>query len=211
MSTVDIAALGTLRPSQPLDLTKYPAPTVKADKPKFVMAPPGVYELALPTTLTTDNFKVSQTGNLVFKFDATIVSGPFAGTNVRFQSASASVFTDKNGQERSMLGDLVAAAGGDTFPGVGEDGSPAPQVNAITALAGRTFKAYLNWHAVDRKFGSGIDVKGASKFPTGADGQPQPYFELNGQNGLPEIKNDRGYPQRVWANLEISNYETSRS
>lgn len=206
MSSVDISTLGQLTPSQPLDLTKYAAPTAKTEKPKFVMPPAGVYELQLPV-FTTEHFSKSQAGALKVRFDATIASGPFAGSTVRFITLSAKTY-ERDGVEQSMLGNLVAAAGGDTFPGVGEDGDPTPQVRAVEAIGGRTVKAYLNWEANDRKFGSGIEVKGMNKFPqattkegTPIAGQYQPYFELADQ------LNERGYPQRVWANLYVSNFE----
>lgn len=205
MSSVDISALGQLTPSQPLDFTKYPTQATKSnsDKPKFVMPPAGEYTLQIPATLTTDNFKTSKSGSLMFKFDATITTGPHAGSLVRFISLSAKNY-ERDGVEQSMLGNLVAAAGGAEFPGVGADGDPGPQVRAVEAVAGRVFTAYLNWEAEDRKFGTGLKVKGMKNFPTItlADGSTvhQSFIPVDGQTDA------QGRDARVWANLYISNF-----
>lgn len=193
MSSVDISALGSLKPSQPPQV----APP-RASKPKFTLAPAGEYTLRIVTPVTNDTLKVSTTGNLNFKFDAEIVEGPHAGQKVRYQNASASVF-NRDGVDQSMLGNLVAALGG-TFPGVDESGDATPQVRALESVVGNTFKAYVTWLAEDRKFGSGIKAKGPKNFPLGTDGQPQSYIEIPGQT------DDQGRPARVWANLEIGNY-----
>jgi hypothetical protein len=203
--SVEIASLGKLAPSQPLDFSKYPTQTAKSDKPKFVMPPSGEYTLMLPQVLTTENFRTSQAGALTFKFNATIVGGPHSGTEVKYISLSAKTY-ERDGVEQSMLGNLVAAAGGAEFPGVGEDGDPTPQVRAVEAIAGKTFVAYLNWEAEDRKFGTGLKVKGMKNFPTItlADGSTvhQSFIPIDGQTDA------QGRDARVWANLYISNFVT---
>lgn len=197
MSQVSISDLGNLTPSQPLDFSKYPAP--KAKSAGFTLAPAAEYTLRLITPVTNETLTKSQAGHLKFRFDAEIAEGPHAGQKVRFQTASASVW-ERDGVQQSMLGNLVAAAGGESFPGVGEDGDPTPQVRAVEAIQGRTFKAYVTWLAKDRKYGSDREIKGMKNFPLDANGQPQSFFEVPGQ------VDDKGRPARVWANLEISNY-----
>lgn len=200
----DIASLGKLAPSAPLDLTKYPAQTAGTGKPKFVLPPAGEYTLRITTPLSAESLQVSKTGNLNFKFDAEIVEGPHAGQAVRYQNASAARF-ERDGVEQSMLGNLVAALGGTEFPGIGDDGDPTPQVRALEAVIGNTFKAYLNWVAEDRKFGTGRKIKGMKNFPTITlqDGSTvhQQYFDVEGQT------DSQGRNARVWANLDISNYK----
>lgn len=195
--SVDISALGSVKPSQA------PAvPPARVMKPKFTLAPAGEYTLRLLTPVTNDTLSVSKTGNLNFKFDAEIVGGPHSGQKIRYQNASASVF-NRDGVDQSMLGNLVAALGG-TFPGVGEDGDATPQVRALEAVQGNTFTAYVTWAAEDRKYGSGIKVKGMKNFPTITDESgattTQSYIEI------PGATDEQGRPARVWANLDISNY-----
>lgn len=193
MSSVDIAALGSLKPSQAPQ-----APPVKASKPKFTLAPAGEYTLRVTTPLIAgDTLKKSTTGNLNFKFDAEIVEGPQAGQKLRFQNASAATY-EQDGITQSRLGNMVAALGG-TFPGVPEDGDPTPQVRALEAVLGNTFRAYVTWKAEDRKYGSGIKVTGQKNFPV-VDGVSQQYVEIPGQ------VDEQNRPARAWANLEISNY-----
>lgn len=197
MSSVDISALGNLTPSQPLDFSKYPAP--KAKTSGFTLAPAAEYNLRLITPVTNETLTKSQEGHLKFRFDAEIADGPYAGQKVRFQTASASVWT-RDGVEQSFLGNLVMAAGGDSFPGIGEDGDPTPQVRAVEAIQGKVFRAYVTWLAKDRKYGSGTEIKGMKNFPIGEGGQPQSWFPVAG------AVDDKGRPARVYANLEISNY-----
>lgn len=194
LSSVDISALGTLKPSQAPSV-----PPVRPAKAKFTLAPAAEYTLRITTPVTNETLSKSKTDNLNFKFDAEIVEGPFASAKVRYQNASAATYT-QDGVEQSRLGNLVAALGG-SFPGVGEDGSPAPQVAALEAVVGNTFRGYVTWKAEDRKFGSGIKVTGQKNFPIDpATGSSQSYIEIPGQ------LDDQGRPARVWANLEISNY-----
>lgn len=205
MSNVDISALGQLKPSAPLDLTKYPAKSATSggSKPKFVLPPAAEYKLRITTPVTNDTLKPSTTGNLNFKFDAEIVEGPYAGQSIRFQNASASTFT-RDGVEQSMLGSLVAALGGTAFPGIGEDGDPTPQVRALEAVVTNPFTAYVSWEAEDRKFGTGRKVKGMKNFPTitlqSGETVHTSYFDVEGQ------KDSEGRNARVWANLYIANY-----
>ena len=203
MSSVDIAALGQLKPSQPLDFTKYPTPKAKT---AFTLAPAGEYDLRIVTPITNDTLKVSTTGNLNLKFDAEIVGGVYNGQKVRFQNASAATF-ERDGVLQSMLGSLVGATGGD-FPGIGEDGDPTPQVRAVESIQGKPFRAYVTWLAEDRKHGSGIKVKGMKNFPIVTDEQGttrhQQFVEI------PGAVDEQGRPARAWANLEISNYVVSR-
>lgn len=204
MSSVDISALGKLTPSQPLDFSTYPQTPAKSTGPKFTLAPAAEYDLRIVTPLVVgETLKASKTGNLNFKFDAEIIGGPHAGQKVRFQNASASVW-ERDGVQQSMLGNLVMALGGAEFPGVGADGDPTPQVNALQAVINNPFRAYVTWFAEDRKFGTGLKVKGMKNFPTVTDETGatvhQSFIPIDGQ------KNEKGQDARLYANLEIGNY-----
>lgn len=214
MSSVDISALGQLAPSQPLDLRDYPTSKLpeRPAKAPFSLIPAGEYVLRAPDTFSGEAFNKTQKGSLAIAFDATIVGPTGEGTPVRFIRASASTFPrEVNGTVKlaSFMADLVKSAGIEgEFPGVDENGSAQAQADMVCQVAGRTFKAKLDWEARDRKYGSGINVKGMYKFPKRDDGTYQPYFELNGKDGLPEVKNERGYPERVWANLIVTGFVT---
>lgn len=199
MNSVEISALGQLKPTAALDFSKYPAPKAKSDKPRFVLSPAAEYDLRIVTPVTTETLSVSKTGNLNFKFDAVIVGGPEDGKQVRYQNASAAIYT-QDGIEQSRLGNLVRALGGTEFPGVGEDGDATPQVTALQSVIGNTFRAYVTWKAEDRKFGTGTKVTGMKNFPLAEGGGHLSYIDIPGQ------VDDQGRTARVWANLEISNY-----
>lgn len=204
MSTVDISALGQLTPSQPLDFNQYPSAAPKpTDGAKFTLPPAGEYTLRVPV-ITAENFTVAKaSGALMLNANFEIVGPTHTGTAVRYVRLSAKTF-DREGQQVSLLGDLVKAAGGGTMPGVTEDGNAQAQADAVSAISGREFKAYLNWEAEDRKYGSGIKVRGMSKFPetTNTDGTTtrQSFIEIPGQ------KDAQGRSARAWANLYIGNF-----
>lgn len=220
MSSVDISALGNLTPSQPLDLSNYPTSKLpdRPAKAPFSLLPTGEYVLRAPDAFSGEAFSKTQKGTLAVAFDAPVVAATTPGvtipdnTVVRFIRASATTFPREVGgtvQLASFMADLVKSAGiTGTFPAVDDNGSAQAQADMVASIAGRTFKAKLDWEARDRKFGSGINVKGMYKFPKREDGTFQPYFELDGKDGRIEVKNERGYPERVWANLTVTSFIT---
>ena len=213
MSSVDISALGQVSPSQPLDLSDYPTsalPQSSTDsKPKFTVAPAGEYVMRAPEQFVFS--KAQSSGNLMARIDSTVVGPTNEGAQVKFARVSTTVFdreVDGVTKKASLAADFVRSvqvANGETpveFPGVGEDGNAQAQAEAIASCAGKTYRARLNWEAEDRKYDTGMKVRGMTKFPKLEDGTYQPYIELAGK------LDGKGRPARIWANLYIQNFIT---
>lgn len=193
----DISALGTLAPSEPLDMETYKDSTGGA-KP---FPPKGRYTFRAPESFPPAAFGKTQAGFLSAQVDPTIAAGEFAGTPVRFTRVSAKPFARPKGSANivSQAGDYLRATG---FRGV-VPADPQELANLIEATANLTLEAKVDWrlyakgHGVD---GGVLEIKGMENFPKNDNGDPVPYAR-----SLTQVGQD-GKPMVLRANLEITNW-----
>lgn len=183
MATIDISALGTLQPSEPLDLDNY------VDAQPFQLPVAGTYLLQAPE-FTIANFSPTAGGQLKADVSPTVVGPTNAGFKLRRQSVSAKNF-ERNGQQVSMAG-LYLKKCGWTGP-VPSD--PNELADAIASTAGKTYEARLDWEADHRA--TGFKVRGMKNFPSDGRGGYQSWIEH------PTEKGADGEPLRLRANVNI--------
>lgn len=210
MSSVNISALGNLTPSQALNLEDYPAATAtKSAGSSFTLAPAGEYVLQAPATFPDSAFTKSQAGALMAQVDPVIVGPAHEGTQIRYVRVSATTFP-RGEKLASFMADFVKSCGvTGEFPGVDENGSAQAQADAVAQCAGRTFRGIVDWEAKDRKYNTGITVKGMQNFPKKLDAEGNETGEYQSFIELPDKKDDKGRPARIWANLTVTKFITS--
>lgn len=183
---VDISHLGSLNSTTELDLSTY---TPDESKPKFTLPPAGVYTVRAPESFPAEAFGKSQAGFLTAQVDPTIVGGPFDNTPIKFTRVSAKTWTTKTGKEISMAALYLKANGRQTVPT-----DPVELANAIASTANNTYQVQVDWRGKNKA--TGEEIKGMERFPLDADGNRQPFIELD------EV-DDQGRKRRIWANLEV--------
>lgn len=186
----DISSLGTLAPSEPLDLDTYPDRQAGAGFPRK-----GTYTLRAPEAFPVGKTKA---GNLSVTVDSTIVGPTNEGVGIRFQRVSNTTF-QRGGRTASQLGDYLRACG--LRGSVPAD--PQTQANMVEGTANRTYQAKLDWRLFAKGHGEGgtdLVIKGMENFPSDGKGGFLPYTQSLTQKG------DDGQPQMLRANLEVTDY-----
>lgn len=190
----DISALGTLTPSEPLDLDTYA--DVKASN-SFRLPKAGRYTLRAPESFPSTAFGKTKAGNLSIQIDPTIVGPTNEGFLIRFARISHKSYL-RRGEQVSQIGDYLRACG--ARGRVSAD--PQEAADQVEATANLTYEANLDWRLYGKGHGEGgsdLVIEGMSNFPKGADGEPTPYVQSRTQ------KDDNGNPVVLRANIEIAN------
>lgn len=189
----DLSGLGNLVTVDPLSLgDSYP----EARRSTFQLAPKGTYTVQAPDSFPTEAFGASQAGYLTAQIDPTIVDGPHAGFQLKYQRVSAKPFQRK-GETASIAGDYLIACG---FRG--NLNSPQDIADAIEATAGTTYEVKLDWRA--ENYQTKFKVEGMENFPRNADGTYQSWVED------PTSTNPDGTPKRLMARLFIREFIPAR-
>ena len=183
----DISSLSGLAPVEQIDLDIYPV----NQKKSFRLPEAGSYTLQAPAEFPAGAFGVSASGALTVQIDPTIVGPAYDGYTLRYTKVSAKVFKRNDGLA-SQLGDYLVSCGIKGIP----LSTPQEQADAAELTAGRTYQADLDWRA----FKDGFKVEGMKNFPRLEDGTYQSWVNH------PTLKNEKGEPVRVFANLTIRNF-----
>ena len=189
----DISGLGTLAPSEPLDLDTYPDRTAGAGFPRK-----GVYTLRAPESFPSAAFGKTKAGNLSIQVDSTIVGPTHEGITIRFQRVSAKTFA-RNGKVASQVGDFLRACG---LKGA-VPADPQTVANMVEGTANRTYQARVDWRLFAKGHGEGgtdLVIEGMESFPSDGKGGYLPFVQSKTQLG-PD-----GNPQMLRANLEVTDY-----
>lgn len=190
----DLSALGTLAPSEPLDLDQYPDRTGGGGFPRK-----GTYTLRAPESFPTAAFGKTNAGNLSVQVDSTIVGPTNEGTLIRFQRVSAKAFKRSN-KWASQVGDYLRACG--ISGAVPTD--PQLIANLVEGTSNRTYQAKVDWRLFARGHGEGgtdLVIEGMENFPSDGNGGYVPFVKSK-----TAINPADGNPQMLRANLEVTDY-----
>lgn len=186
----DISQLGSLLPSEALDLDTYADRSAGAGFPRK-----GTYTLRAPESFPAAAFGRTQAGNLSVQIDPTIVGPTHEGTQIRFQRVSAKTY-QRSGKSVSQLGDYLRACG---MRGAIPADAQA-QADAAERTANLTYQARIDWRLYAKGHGEGgsvLEIKGMENFPSDGNGGFKPFVQSKTQ------VDDKGEPQMLRANLEI--------
>lgn len=187
---VDVSSLGLSEPDQ-LNWDAYEEGGQSKPLP-----PAGRYKVVAPAEFKEANFTKGNKGQLVVFTDPTIADGPHKGYQARFQRASTTKYSNREG---SPLGDYFKAHGMKVKPT-----SNAEYVNAVLQTAGRGYEIDVDWNAYDKDTKFSLD--GMTKFPKQEDGTFQPWVNHPTATEADPYKPGETRPKRVWANLTIKRY-----
>ena len=193
-NTIDISALGTLQPTQPIDLSVVP----EAPKKAFMFPRAGRYTVRAPEAITAESFSSTKAGNLSARVDPTIVGPTNEGYDIRFTNLSAKVYTDpRTNTETSQVAQYLQAFGiTDKL-----DGTPEQAANLIASTAGKTAEVWADWVSEHRA--SGFKLRGMRNFPNKDDAGNFLPFVTHPDSSVTDAN---GEPLRLRANLVVSRW-----
>jgi Protein of unknown function (DUF669) len=179
----DISALGELKQIEPLDLSSY----VDNKRSEFKLLPKGEYDVQAPEKF---DYTRTQKGDLSIDISPKVIE---SGVQLKYSRISAKQWKNKDGADKSQVGDYLRAFGRrDKLT------NELEVSQAIESTANLTYKVFLDWEANHGK--TRFRVKGMTNFPKLADGTYQSWVEH------PSEKNPDGTPLRLRANLVITNF-----
>ena len=189
----DISSLGTLAPSEPMDLETYQP---REDRPKFQFPKAGRYTLRAPESFS---FGKSNAGALTVQIDPTIVGPTNEGFQIRFQRLSAKTWTGKDGKPVSQVGRYLRS----TLGAVRVPADPQQVADLVETTANRLYDAYVDWRLFAKgegEDGGDLVIEGMDNFPLDSNGERQNFVYSKTK------KDDNGNPVRLRANLEITGF-----
>ena len=196
--SIDISALGSLQPVQPLDLSIIP----EVPKKEFTFPRAGRFIVRVPEAITEENFTPTAKGVLQARVDPTITGPSNEGYEIRYTRVSATVYTDpRTSLETSQVAQYLQAFG------INEEltGEPQQAANLIASTAGQEAEVYADWVAEHRP--SGYKLSGMKNFPSDGNGGFQSWIE-HPDASVTDAKGDR---LRLRANFVVKRWLPKRA
>lgn len=186
----DIANLGQLNQSEPLDMDLYQ--DVK-ERTGFQLPKKGRYTVRAPENFPSEAFGKTQAGFLSAQVDPTIMGPSNEGYRIRFTKCSGKTFK-RGGVTVSQIGDYLRACG----RRVNVSGDPQELADAVENTANLTLECDGDWRAYEK--GTGWVLEGMENFPS--DGQGGFISSVDS----PTQKDENGKPAKVRANFVVTRW-----
>lgn len=196
----NISHLGTLTPSEPLDLDTYADVKASGSGGRMV-PPPGRYTVRAPESFPDTAFGASKAGALLAQIDPTVVGGEHDGYQIRFVKVSAKVF-NRTIKEAGVEKKVPASQVADYLRACGRRGSvptdPQEIANLIEQTAGQLYEIETDWKVWDKFSSTEYTLReNADRFAKDADGNPMPFIT---------VKDADGNDMRLRANVEVKRF-----